>query len=87
MTLTSIADALPGPGRTASRERRLRRWLAKPRVDPAQLWALPRRGLLPRVVGAAAVSVRLHWPHVPLGGVKLSGSEPPAPLTRRKELG
>ncbi len=52
VTLTSIADTLPGPTRTASVERRLRRFLANPRVDPPRLWAPLVRGLLPRVIGA-----------------------------------
>lgn len=49
--LPGIARTLPGPARGESAERRLRRFVANPRVDPRRVWAPLVRGLLPRVVG------------------------------------
>lgn len=67
VTLGRIADALPGSGRravrTASTERRLRRFLANPRIDPPDLWAPLLRGLLPRVVGPEATLIFDPTPH------------------------
>ena len=49
--LPGIARTLPGSARGESTERRLRRFVANPRVDPRRVWAPLVRGLLPRVVG------------------------------------
>lgn len=53
VTVAGVARTLPGPARGESAERRLRRFLANPRVDPRRLWAPAVRGLLPRVVGSS----------------------------------
>ena len=49
--LPGIARTLPGPARGERAERRLRRFVANPRVDPRRVWAPLVRGLPPRVVG------------------------------------
>lgn len=46
VSLTRMAHALPLPAHPLSTERRLRRWLGNPRVDPEPIWQLLRRQVL-----------------------------------------
>jgi hypothetical protein len=55
--LSAVASRLPLAGHPLSTERRLRRWLANPRVVVAEVWPPLLRGLLPRVAGPEVVLV------------------------------
>lgn len=51
LTLLTVAASLPWPVMDLSRERRLRRWLANPRVTVATLWPPVRQALLAHRAG------------------------------------
>ena len=61
--LPAIAASLPGAACDESRVRRLRRWLANPRVDVAALWPPVRRTLLHDLAGQRLLLVFDPTPH------------------------